>query len=117
MSHATLTSNAKSPLRVVVKDGMLVISIGVETLKWAAENCEKFWLPLTDKGALVVGNVGQFAMDVRQVLRQEEEDGTTPVHLLLDKAFESVMENGAEGLDFEAMEVLEETERRERDAP
>ncbi len=39
-----------------------------------------------------------FAEAVCDVLKREEEDGTTPVHLLLDRAMEDALEDGREGV-------------------
>jgi hypothetical protein len=103
----------RQPLRVCVKDGVLSVTIGVETLAWAAEHHDKFYLPLTNKSNLVVWDFGRFAMDIKAELESEVEDGTTMVHLMIDKAVEAVMENGGEGLDIDAMEALEEAERVE----
>ena len=37
---------------------------------------------------------------ILQELRHEEEDGTTLVHIMLDKAAERAVENGAEGIEL-----------------
>lgn len=108
-------SPAKQPLKVRLAKGVLTISIGVETLKWAAEHHDEFYHPYTDKWSIVINKPNEFAKDVVRALRDEGEDGSTPVHYLLDKAIAEVMENGSEGLDEDAMEALEEAERKERD--
>ena len=103
---------AKTPLKVRITGGVLTISIGVETLKYVAEHHEEFWQPQTDKYALVVSNVNQFAKDVRNELEREEEDGSTPVHLMLDKAIYQAVEQGSEGIDHDAADAIEEAERK-----
>lgn len=102
-----------APMAVKIKGGILTISIGVETLKSAAERHEEFWLPMTDKYSMVVSDADRFAKDVLLELEREEEDGSTPVHLLLDKAIYQASEQGSEGLDYDAIEALEEAERKE----
>lgn len=96
----------KTPLRCRIVKGVLTIEIGVDTLKFAAERHEAFWQPQTDKFALVVANAARFAKDVRNELEQEAEDGSTPIHRLLDQAVEEAANNGSEGLDYDAMDAL-----------
>lgn len=102
-------------MAVKIKGGVLTISIGVETLKFAAERHEEFWLPATDKYSMIVSNADRFAKDVLLELEREEEDGSTPVHLLLDKAIYQASEQGSEGLDYDAIEALEAAERKAND--
>jgi hypothetical protein len=100
-------------LEVKLAGGVLTISIGVEALKWAAEHNEEFYKPETGKYALVISDADEFAKDIVTALRDEQEDGTTTVHELIDKAVRYVMENGSEGLDEDAIEAIEEAERAE----
>lgn len=97
-------------LSVTVTGGELVIRIGVDTLKWAAEHHEDFWLPSTDKYTVAVSAPVKFAREVVKELRREEEDGSTLVHLMLDKAIAEAVEQGAEGLDLDAMDAAEAAE-------
>jgi hypothetical protein len=99
-----------TPLRCRVVGSVLTIEIGVDTLKKAAERHESFWQPETDKYAVVVSNATQFAKDVRDELNREEEDGSTPLHILLDKAIEEAANNGSEGLDYDAMDAITDAE-------
>jgi hypothetical protein len=100
----------------VVKD-TLTIEIGIDTLKKAAQQHEGFWQPFTDKCAIVVSNPKQFANAVKSKLLDESEDGSTPLHILLDKAIEEAVEYGCDGLDYDAMEAIEKAETLESSPP
>ena len=78
-----------SPLRCEVVNGELVIAIGVETLAFACTNKDNGSPPVT------VVDAALFAHDVATALKDEAEDGTTPVHLMLDKACEAAIEMGS----------------------
>jgi len=90
-------------LTVAVEGERLVISIGIETLAWAAEHN-----PLTesygDDGEFrnyKVTDPGIFAAEVVNALHREDEEGTTPVHTLFDHAFLTAIESGCEGASEE----------------
>ena len=68
------------PLTIALADGVLTISVGVETLALAAESAPKAWPYLR------VLDVDAFAADVVRALETEQEDGTTAVHELFDDA-------------------------------
>lgn len=107
----------KTVLRCRVVKDTLTIEIGIDTLKVAAQQHEGFWQPFTDKCALVVSNPKQFAQAVKGKLLDEAEDGSTPLHILLDKAIMEAVEYGCDGLDYDAMEAIEKAERLEAEAP
>ena len=89
---------ANQILRVELKGERIVISIGVETLKVAAENMPN----LCDAMAVLrVTDRSVFARSVLDALKHEEEDGTTFVHEAIDKAFDYVVEQGYEGCEIE----------------
>ncbi len=90
--------NEDQVLSVKIADGKLVISIGINVLCFSAENCERFYDGDRDKYTLKVTNKRKFAGEIVRALEREEEDGTTPVHVLLDNAFEVAMEDGCEGV-------------------
>lgn len=100
----------KQALKVRLSKGVLSISIGIDTLAFCAEQHPDVWLPETDKSRIVVSNAFKFAKEVKIALEQEEEDGTTPVHSMLDNAILTAWESGCEGLDYDAMEELEKAE-------
>ena len=90
-----MTANAKL-LRVRVHRGSLVISIPVETLAFAVEHAPQFQVERA--GSFVgpkVTNAFGFAADVLRALCDEAEDGTTPVHALIDAAAQKAMEDGS----------------------
>jgi len=101
----------RTRLKVRMVNDILTITAGIDTIKWAAENHPEFWQPETDKFALKVSDSAKFAREVVRALTKEEEDGTTPVILLLDAAIKEAVEQGAEGLDFDHMERVQEAER------
>jgi len=92
----------KDRLLSVKLDGdELVIRIGISALAFAAihapqlehfdDEANEFRLPkITDER--------KFAEEVAIVLGQEEEDGTTLVHRMLDGAFLEAVEQGREGI-------------------
>jgi hypothetical protein len=77
------------PLRVDIKGGVLSISVGIKTVAWAAENPPDGYEPVQ------IVDVKEFAEDVRRELLREEDDGTMPVHTLLDKAIEEAINQGS----------------------
>lgn len=92
------------PLRCQVVERVLTIEIGIDTLKFAAENSPKFWNGEADVHTLKVTNADQFAEDVRRALTAEEEDGSTPLNLLLDEMIEDAVDDGSEVVDYDEME-------------
>src|SRR5690606_3462728 len=87
-----------TPLTVEVTDGELRIRVGLSTLKHCAEHNPLFrdsrlqeikdvYCKVVDEAAL--------GEDVARELKREREDGTTPVHLLLDQAMFDAWEDGS----------------------
>jgi hypothetical protein len=93
----------KQPLTVEVKEGRLVISLGVDTLAFAFEHSNwnnPFIDDLNDfRQQYFVPVPAAFAADVRRELRNEAEDGSTILEHLLDKACIAAVENGSTGVD------------------
>ena len=65
-------------LNVDIKNGKLVITMGTK---------------------LKITNAEAFANDILQELLAEEDDGTTLVHKMLDKAADNAIENGSENVE------------------
>lgn len=86
-------SRRNQGLKVEVRRGVLTISIGVDALAFAHENSA-----FAEEVPLVVMHKVQFAKDVVTELKREEEDGTTPVHRLLDRACKMAHEAGSEAV-------------------
>lgn len=85
-------------LTVEVTNCRLVISIGIDTLAFAAANCERFYDGESGDYTARVTDNREFAREVALALQHEKEDGTTPVHVLLDNAFEYVVGDGGNGI-------------------
>jgi len=89
-------SEAWPPL-VELRDGNIVITVAVSAIPTAAEVAfeeaygEDHGMRVTDPAAL--------AREMLNELRREEEDGTTPVMEMLDKALIRAVENGVEGVE------------------
>ena len=84
----------------------IVIRITPDALKFGTEHCPLFerWSDAT--GAFVAVTVTDAAAwrdAVVRALRREQEDGTTPVHLLLDQAVFHAFEMGEDGIDAEGV--------------
>lgn len=86
-----------TPLKCEVEGDELVIRIGLNTLVHAAENCPLFYngTPGTFPPYEKVIDAGELADDVRRELLREEEDGTTPLHILFDNAIEKARDDGS----------------------
>lgn len=93
----------KSDLDVSVEDGVLKITIGVETLKWAVEASPTF-----DDCNIKVTDADVFAQAVADELLQEDEEGTTLVHMMLDGAATQAIDQGAEGISVGDEDQIEE---------
>ena len=97
------TANADAPLAINVEDGKLVISIGISTLTFAFETSEQnnpFNDTLNDfETTYRVSNELQFANEVRRALCDEQEDGSTILTDLLDRACWNAIDDGCEGVE------------------
>lgn len=72
------------------KDGKLIISIDTDLL------CNAIFGRIED---FRIVNQHEFIKDLIQELESEEEDGTTLVHRMFDKAADSAIENGSENVE------------------
>lgn len=80
------------PLKVEIENGRLEITIGVDLLCFAVEHGPGMdWLTITDNDV--------FANEIMSALLIEEEDGSTPVHRMLDAAANEACEKGAAGCE------------------
>lgn len=92
-------------LKVAIQDGVLVISIGVETLAKATQFCSsmsRFNEKTGQYDEPEITDPDKFALEVVTALNDEDEDGTTLVHQAIDKAAEQAIEMGAEGIRLSA---------------
>lgn len=86
---------AHQDLIVELVAGQIHISVGVKTLAHAVTVGRYGMRPLS------VTDPAVFAGEVVSVLKQEEEDGSTLIHGLFDKAASIAADQGAEGLSIE----------------
>jgi hypothetical protein len=98
------------PLTVEIVDGELRISIGIGTLKFSTENSPDTRLnwfdeDLDDYVGYKVSDEEEFARDVKNALNAEEEDGTTPLHTVIDNACVTAIEEGSLGMIYEPSPV------------
>ena len=93
-------SKREQPLKIEIVDGVVSISIGIDTLAHAIEWCPSIcrW----QNGEYIkptISDSDAFAASVVYCLHDEEEDGTTPVTDLLDDAAQRCLEDGMDGID------------------
>lgn len=84
-------------IRICAQDGDLVIRIPIGTMIYAFENDQsnEGWDGNQHVPPKVMNRDG-FVADVLRQLGREEEDGTTPVHRMMDKAMLDAVEDGSE---------------------
>ena len=82
-----------------IVDGKLVISLSIGTLAHAARHSDYFDRCAESGTPLKITDEAVFAQSVAHALNAEEEDGSTPITRMLDKAFEHVSEWGEEGIE------------------
>lgn len=98
--------NDKERLQCKIENGNLIISIGIDTLKYLAESSEsadvlRYHKHFNPEGVWTkISNKKEFAKDVLHELLLEREDGTTIVYELLDDAIAMAIENGSTGVKF-----------------
>lgn len=83
------------PLETRIENEMLSITIGTDMLCHAVEigrACGLGGIKITDRAV--------FTQEILNELDRESEDGSTPVHRMLDKAVSRAIENGAQGADY-----------------
>ena len=83
-------------LEVTFSDSRILISIPHSVLKTAAPYA--FDQAFGEEHNLRISNQKEFAKGVFQQLLDEDEEGTTVVHRMLDKAMCEVVEQGGEGV-------------------
>lgn len=87
-------------LAVEIEDGRLVISIGIDALMTAVQASPTWDEQLEDERGWSITDPDGFAEDIRHELEDEEEDGTTLVHVALDAAIERAIDAGSLNIDF-----------------
>lgn len=90
--------------KAVIRDGKIEISLDVDGLPLIVTGsiaCNAL------EGLWKVTDAAIFAKEVCHALNNEREDGTTPVHVMFDKAFMHAIEQGAEGIEAASEEEWE----------
>lgn len=77
----------------VIEDGCIVIRVAIANLQIAIDG--GFACGAISERLEVLDDAA-FAKDVANELNREEEDGTTPIHRLLDRAVNAAAESGSE---------------------
>ena len=85
-------------LEIKIVDGILIISTGIKSLAAAFECSPENYDTEKDESIYKASDITAFANSVVYELLDEEEDGTTLVHLMFDKAFNNALERGAQGI-------------------
>jgi hypothetical protein len=98
--NETEIKSVDSPLKAEVIDGRIVISIGVETLKYCHNRLEEGFEPRKGYGSgFLITDATGFARDIVSRLKKEREDGSTILTDLLDKATEEAAEDGSQHVE------------------
>jgi len=84
------------PLKTEIKDGQLVISIGIDMLCFAVSEGRGYGM-----GEISITNNDVFVGEILRELNDESEGGSTAVHRMLDDAASQAIENGAEGAEYD----------------
>lgn len=82
--------------KAVVRDGFILIALPIANLGAALEGA---WASGHQDGRYRVTDAEVFAKEVVHELNREQEDGTTPIHLLFDKCMYEAIDQGAEGVE------------------
>ena len=92
-----------TPLECSIKDGVLTMQIGVDVIAHAVKLNPNLQHYDEDSGAFLeptITDADKFAAEILKELQVESEDGTTLIHVALDKAAVNAIEYGAEGIDL-----------------
>jgi hypothetical protein len=94
-----------TPLGVKVEDGRLIIEIGVNTLAHAVSYAD--WANRWDDDrhdyirTFAITDALEFARDVRRMMLDEREDGSSPLSDFLDKVSEAAVDDGSMACEYE----------------
>ncbi len=96
------TAEGQRPISEAYIDaGYITIRVPLDTLPIAFKASPANVLDDEGDPKYRVINIANFAESVVRRLNEEEEDGTTLIHIAFDAAFEQVLEQGDEGLNLE----------------
>ena len=89
-----LVTAREQPLTIEIVDGRLVVSIGVDALMTAVRGGDDW-----DDETMAVVDADVFAAEIAHSLEHnEQEDGTTDIHLAIDRAALDAIEGGSEAV-------------------
>lgn len=97
------TTGRDACLHARISDGMVIVAIGIDTLKFAAEHCPNVieYPGEHDYPFAGITDADEFAKDVVRALRHEEEDGSGPMSDLFDKMTVAAFDNGSLAVDYD----------------
>jgi hypothetical protein len=93
-----VSADIKHSGKAVIEDGSIVIRVAIEALPTIIEGVGALWNSEGNPGFKIT-NVEEFAADLVRALNNEEEDGTTPIHTMVDAAIFDAIEQGALGVE------------------
>ena len=97
-----MASDRDTPLTIEIVEGELVIRIGIDTLMVAVRGGDDW-----DDETMTIVDADAFAVEIAHALEHnEQEDGTTDVHLAIDRAAMHAVENGSEAVRLADEEIV-----------
>jgi hypothetical protein len=93
----------KQPLACLVANCFLDMSVGLDTLKFAAENHPDFWDGESgpDIPNIKITNLVVFAEEVARAINTPDEVGGTLLSRMMDDAVRNAIEDGCDGIDHD----------------
>lgn len=86
-------------MKIEIVDGAILITVPLSALRTAAAVAfDEAWG--VEQHDIRVIDSSMFAADVLRELEAEDEDGTTLVHQMLDRAMIRAVEQGSEGISY-----------------
>ena len=90
-----LRSSREQDLTVEIVGGRLVVSIGIDAPMIAVRGGDDW-----DDEEFVITDPDELAASIARGLEDEQEDGTTDIHLAIDKAVTWAIESAEPGVEF-----------------
>lgn len=93
----------KHPLSVKIVDGKLTIQIGIHALAYACAFSEwaNVWNGEDYVRTFAITDPNQFAEDVANAMRRENEDGSSPLTYFIDQIAQGALDDGSTGAEYE----------------
>jgi hypothetical protein len=92
-----------SLLECKIENGVLTMQIGVDVIAHAVKlnpDLQHYDEKSGEFREPTITDPDKFAAEILKELKAESEDGTTLIHVALDKAAENAIECGAEGIEL-----------------